>query len=103
MNEDVVLPVLVIVHAVAWAWCASQAERAKSRRATAAFYALGPALVFSPGILVGHGAMPFPAIASLALQPGEWPGYKLLSFAIVYLGLFVWFLHFRRQRTERNE
>jgi hypothetical protein len=102
----IILLLIAAAHAFLWWLCVRLAHRTKFLVASAALHALGPALTFSPGYLGGHGVIPFPALASLLVQPNEAPVFKIVSFFVTYFVLFEVLLvcfavsERRKKRTE---
>jgi ABC-type cobalamin transport system permease subunit len=95
-------------HALLWWLCVVLARRSKFAVSSAALNALGPALAFSPGYIGAHGVIPFPAIASLLLQPNEAPTFKVVLFLVTYFVLFQLLLvcfaiSIRRKRKTKDQ
>lgn len=85
-------------HITVWWFASEKARKSEDKLVKSAWSALGPAVVFSPSIIVGgHGFLPFPAIASILLQPFEGLHYKILSFMITYSVFFCCFLFIKRK------
>jgi hypothetical protein len=77
---------MAAVHLGIWFLGAWLGRRSAGLVRRSVYFMLGPALVFSPAVLIGeHGGFPFPAIAALVIQPTVAPGLKVASFFSVYL------------------
>jgi hypothetical protein len=63
----------------------------------AATVAIAIALIFSPGVVVGHGAMLFPAVPAIVFQPKS-AGINAIPILIVFAVSFVIAFWLRRRR-----
>jgi len=81
---------IAIVHLGIWFLGVWMGKRAVGLVRRSMFFVLGPSLLLSPAVLIGgHGGFPFPAIASLVIQPTVSPGLKLASFFSTYFVLLL--------------
>ena len=82
---------ILIAFAGLWVLFVQIAARVRHPWAKAAWRAAGPAVMFSPGVVVGHGVPLAPAVACILFE-SQLRGWNTMSFLVVYLIAFSIYL-----------
>jgi hypothetical protein len=102
MIPDFAIPALIIFDVLIWLLSSKVAKKQTSQRKSAAISALGGTVIFSPGVLIGHGVVLFPAVPAIIFQPLSTP-LNFMSAGATFLILFAANRHLLQINIKRKK